>query len=164
MKVFNAMQPGEHLAAARSALATGQADEALRHAQAITKGPLAPEARTLETEIAAAHQKATDERNAAARVAALAQERMKESASNLQSELKNRGYDLTVSLADKPGEITIVSPDFGDTDHRVRFLSFLRGQNSPASEVCAAGLYNVRLKNGEWFGGFSEVYSLDCFR
>jgi N-acetyl-anhydromuramyl-L-alanine amidase AmpD len=126
------MQPGEHLAAARSDLATGQVDDALRHAQAITKGPEAPEARAIEAAIGAALRQARQQ-------ARLVAENRKEAVSSLQSDLKNRGYDLTVSRSDKPDEITIVSKDFGDTDHRVLFLSFLRGRNSPASQACVAG-------------------------
>jgi len=168
---FNAMQPGAHLDVARSALATGQVEEALRHTQAITKGPLAPQARTMEAEIAAVRKTAADERNAASlaasaasMAASLAQERIREVARNLQSELMNRGYDLTVTQSARPNEINIVSNEFSDTDHRVRFLSLLRGHDNLATQACMAGFLNVRLKDREWFAGFSEVYSLDCFR
>ena len=84
----------------------------------------------------------------------------------LQRKLRNLGYDLTVAQSDKPGELTITSKDFDDTDHRVRFLSLLRSRNSPAAEVCLAGFQTVRLKTpGDLFGffGFSQTYSLECF-
>ena len=77
----------------------------------------------------------------------------------LQRELRNLGYDLTVAQSDKPGELTIASKDFDETDRRLRFLSFLRGRSSPAAGVCIAGFEAVCLKGA----GFSEVYSLDCF-
>jgi hypothetical protein len=76
----------------------------------------------------------------------------------LQNELKDRGYGCTVATSsDAPDEIAITSKDFNDTDHRVRFLAFLRGRNY---DICATGFRKVRLKSG-WFE-FSESYNLEC--
>ena len=65
----------------------------------------------------------------------------------LQRKLRNLGYDLTVAQSDKPGELTITSKDFDDTDHRVRFLSLLRSRNSPAAEVLSRWLSNGASKD-----------------
>jgi hypothetical protein len=92
----------------------------------------------------------------------LAEEARKAALRNLQDSLKNLGYDLTVAQSDKADELIITSKDFGDTDHRVRFLSFLRAPNSPAAYVCVAGFQTVRLKDTGFLGLFSETYPLEC--
>lgn len=152
LRDFNAMTPAVHLETARSLLAEGRLYEALRHAQSITKGAVALQARVIEAEITEAREQTR-----------LAEENRKAAISGLQTELKNRGYELIVSRSDKPKEITIASKDFSDTDHRVQFLSYLRGRNGPAGRACIAGFQNVRLKDTSLIAGFSEVYSLNCF-
>jgi hypothetical protein len=82
---------------------------------------------------------------------------------NLQAALRNLGYDVTVSQSDKPTEFTIISKDFDDTDHRVRFLSFLRGENTLLTEVCSVGFETLHLRTSDLpFLGFSDTYSLAC--
>ena len=82
----------------------------------------------------------------------------------LQADLKGLGYDLTVSRSDKAGEVAITSKEFDDTDHRVRFLAFMRGKSSPRFGVCYAGFNKLRLKSSSIpFVGFDDSYSLECF-
>jgi len=80
----------------------------------------------------------------------------------LETDLKNLGYDLTVSNSSTAGEIVVISSDFNDTDHRVRFLAAMRGRNLPTAEACYAGFTTVRLKSSSLPIGFSESHSLDC--
>jgi hypothetical protein len=76
--------------------------------------------------------------------------------------LKEKGYDLDVK-ANSDYEIIITSSEFSDTDHRVRFLSFIRSKNSPAYGVCGNGFSKIRLRSSSIpFVGFDESYSLDC--
>jgi hypothetical protein len=169
-RAFDAMNPAAHLAASRVALGQERFDDAERQANAIASGaPEALEASRVKEEIAAARQRVKEEAVAVRQSEQLAYERrlaekkLRTAApGDLQDSLKNLGYDLTVAQSDKPDEIVITSKDFDDTDHRVRFLSFLRGRNSPAVGACLAGFQTVRLKSSGFFG-FSEAYSLDCF-
>jgi hypothetical protein len=92
--------------------------------------------------VATAQADAETARAAEARAAAIA---------NLEKDLRNRGYDLTVKQSNTANEIAIASSDFSDTDHRVRFLSFIRGRNSPAVPACLAGFTTVRLSSFELF-------------
>ncbi len=81
----------------------------------------------------------------------------------LESELKNRGYDLTATESEAPDEIIITSSDFSDTDHRVRFLSTVRAKYSVNFSVCLNGYDKVRLRSSRIpFAGFDESYSLEC--
>lgn len=81
---------------------------------------------------------------------------------DLKADLKNLGYEYDVEVDVSKNEIIITSTDFENTDHRVRFLSFLRGKHHPTSGVCFAGLDKVRLRGGRFFA-FSEAYPLNCF-
>jgi hypothetical protein len=83
----------------------------------------------------------------------------------LRTDLKNLGYDLTVEGSETPGEVIITSPEFDDTDHRVRFLSFIRGKNAPTASICVGGFTQIRLKSWKIpLIGLNDAYSLDCFR
>jgi hypothetical protein len=177
-RAFNALSAAQHLEAAKQALRLGLFSDGLRHVNAIAKGaPEASEATRLRDDLAAGKRAAdlaaakNEEELAALQQARIAQERetakaaenaRKAAIRDLQDNLKNLGYATTVGPSDKPEEIVITSKDFGDTDHRVRFLSFMRGRNSPAGGVCLAGVQTLRLKDAGWFG-FNEAYSLDCF-
>jgi TPR repeat protein len=169
-RAFNAMTPAKHLIEAQSALRAGLYTEALAHARAITTGPEVSEARKIEQEVSNARevgaqmlQGAREAEAQRLQAARSAEESRRVALNDLQRELKNLGYDLTVAQSDQLNEVLITSKDFGETDHRVRFLSFLRGRNSPTTGVCLSGFQNVRLKDSSSFFGFSEVYSLDCF-
>jgi hypothetical protein len=81
----------------------------------------------------------------------------------LQIQLKNLGYDLKTSTSKVPNEIIITSKDFADTDHRVKFLSFIRNHNGPSGLLCVHGYETVRLETSLPVIGFNEQYSLDCF-
>ena len=81
-------------------------------------------------------------------------------------ELRDRGYEVIVEQSDAAqNEVTIVSTDFGDTDRRVRFLSFLRRSEGPKLRLCWAGFSDVRLKTSRVpLFGFDTSYSLDCMK
>jgi uncharacterized FlaG/YvyC family protein len=162
-RAFDAMTPARHLQEAKSSFGAELYGLALRHARAITSGPEVSEARKIEQKASTA-QEAEREAIARRRQAAEAVEQDRRTAvRDLQSDLKNLGYDLTVSQSDKPNELIITSKDFDDTEHRVRFLAFLRGRNSPTAGVCVSGFQKVRLKERDSFFGFNDVYSLECF-
>lgn len=80
-------------------------------------------------------------------------------------DLKNVGYNLSVKInPDVSHEVVITSSDFSETDHRVRFLAFIRSKNSPAYIICLSGFTTIRLKASQIpFVGFDESYALDCF-
>jgi len=81
----------------------------------------------------------------------------------LEQKLKELGYDVSVSISDDNDEVIVTSSDFSDTDHRVRFLAFVRGKKSPLFSACSNGLTKVRLRISDIpLLGFSESYSLDC--
>jgi hypothetical protein len=83
----------------------------------------------------------------------------------LAGDLKNLGYEFTVEPSDSPDEVTITSSDFAETDHRVRFLSFMRGRTAPIAGVCWVGISKIRLRSSKLpFLGFDESYSIDCFK
>lgn len=158
---FRRLTPSQHLLAAKQALqgTNTDVDVGLRHISAIPPGsPEAVEAKEIGTQLswrkAAIEQAVEDAKQAKeARHAAVAQ---------LRVDLKALGYDLTVTESEVPDEIVITSSEFADTDHRVRFLSFLRGKKSPVIAACWAGWRNVRLKSSGFFG-FDQSYSLNCF-
>lgn len=103
----------------------------------------------------------TEKQAALERTAAI--ERRAQAIRYLQESLRNGGYSITVAVSSsKADQIELTSKDFGDTDHRVRFLSFLRGRNSPVFSACHEGYRTARLIESSF--GFSEEYSLECFK
>lgn len=160
---FDAMTPAQHLEASRVALRQGRIGDGLRHVSAVAVGtPEFLQVRSLKEKLEGAKE-AERQRIAEARESAqLAEQGRKTSLRDLENNLKNLGYDLMVAQSDKPDEVVITSKDFDDTDHRVRFLSFLRSRDSPAAQACLAGFQTVHLKGGSIFG-FSETYPMDCF-
>jgi hypothetical protein len=158
---FEALTPGQHLTQAKENAIRGgnlSIDIALRHINAIPSNAVeAQEAATLAVDLQTKKQAVEDavktRRGAKAyRDSAIVQ---------LQKDLKSLGYDLAVEQSEVSGEVVIKSAEFTDTDHRVRFLAFIRNKNSPASEACLAGFVSVRLKSSIVFG-FDESYSLEC--
>jgi hypothetical protein len=168
---FNAMTPSQHLSRAKTAMERTDVAEwayALRHIRAVPpNSPEAVEATAIATELDArleAFRRANAAGAAEAKAAAAQAKSARASAvRELQVRLKDLGYDLTVAEAGSPDEVAITSNDFDDTDHRVGFLSFMRGRNSPAVGACVVGFQSVRLKSSDFFFGFSESYPLDCF-
>lgn len=162
------MTPAEHLAASKEALKQKAFDDGLRHVNAIFAGaPEISEGQKVREEIEAAKEAARREADEASQAAQLAEERRQTAVRDLQDHLTNLGYDLTVAQSDKHDEIIVTSKDFGDADHRVRFLAFLRRETSQSTEACLAGFQTVRLRTpGSLFDGlfgFSQTYSLECF-
>ena len=173
--VFSTMTPAQHLREARNGLRQDlpAIESALRHAYAIREDspefrervPLQAELEKEEydlnkaaNDLKKAEEEKTMARNEAdaARAAAI---------SKLAADLKSLGYDVSVEPSESPDAVTITSSDFDDTDHRVRFLSFLRGNKAPTVSVCWAGITKVQLRGSRIaFLGFNEIYSLDCFR
>jgi hypothetical protein len=163
---FKAMTPAQHLDAARAALGDKHFDDGLYQLSAIKPGaPESADAKELEGELTAAKEAAQRDQAAPQEAARIAERQREAVVQQLQARLSELGYAVTVAPSDKPGEIVITSKDLGDTDHRVRFLAFLRGRNSPATSACFAGFHTVRLSSGllSPIWGFSEAYSLDCF-
>jgi len=172
---FERMTPAQHLEAARREALTEQSDiqRVKDHLAALPSG-------SPESAAAAELRKQVAEREDDLRLleASEAEARVRENAiaasknapsvavGQLQRDLSNLGYDLTVRQSSFPNEIEIISSDFGDTDPRVHFLSLLR--RSPAAEsACLAGFDRLRLSSSRfrasWLPfGFSESYSLDC--
>jgi hypothetical protein len=151
----------------------GDISLAMRHLSAIP--PNAPEAREAKVVRAALEQRrAVLDAAEMRRQSALADKQSEtktatdtrdQVVSDLGVELRNLGYDLKVNTnSDVPEEVVITSSEFDDTDHRVRFLSFMRGRNSPASRACVSGFSKIRLRSSQIpFVGFDESYSLNCF-
>jgi hypothetical protein len=167
---FERMTPAQHLEAARREALTEQSDiqRVKDHLAALPSG-------SPESAAAAELRKQVAEREDDLRLleASEAEARVRENAPSvavgqLQRDLSNLGYDLTVRQSSFPNEIEIISSDFGDTDPRVHFLSLLR--RSPAAEsACLAGFDRLRLSSSRfrasWLPfGFSESYSLDCVK
>jgi hypothetical protein len=155
------MTAAQHLSEAKQCLRGNEAavDAGLWHLAAIPKQSVeVTEAKEIEAQLRA--------RKSELRQAVEAEKQAKEARQaavvQLRADLKNLGYDLTLGQSDAPEEIVITSGEFAQTDHRVRFLSFLRGKNSPALAECFTGLRTVRLKSSSYFG-FDESYSLNCF-
>jgi hypothetical protein len=152
---FNKMSPARHLELAENLISF---DEAWKHLDAIT--PNSPEAakvpetrERLKAKRLANQQAATARASAAVGRAAAVTE--------LEKDLRNRGYDLTVSGSETPDEVIITSADFADTDHRVQFLTAMRSKHS--GPACWAGFRTVRLRSSSFpLVGFSEDYSMEC--
>jgi hypothetical protein len=155
---FAAMSPGDHLVSARIDLRAHLYQSALSHLKEIPpNAPEAGDATLVEQEVRSAQQ----EEAAARAVEAAAQAAWENAIRNVENNLKSLGYSVAVSHSNVRDELVMTSSDFGDTDHRVKFLSFLRSRRSPAFEACFVGYRKVRLKAGTPFG-FDEVYSLEC--
>jgi hypothetical protein len=159
------MTSTQHLWEAKVALET-PADTGLarRHVEAIpANSPEAPNAQALGTKLW--------EREAAAKAAQAEKDEAANAVRNahalainqLSADLKNLGYDLSVEAggSDAPTEIVITSSEFSDTDHRVRFLSSIRGRNALTAASCWNGFDKVRLRSSNIpLGGFNESYSI----
>jgi hypothetical protein len=165
---FERMTATEHLRAARSALEEHAFDTAQRHLNAVA--PDAPMALALKRRLAAARQEArriaaeVQQETAAAELARQVRaEARRVAVRDLEQNLRNMGFDVTVAQSINPSEITIASRGFDDPDRRGWFLNFLHGPNSPVAATCAAGIQTVRLKGPGAFFGFSEPLSLDCY-
>ena len=158
------MTTAEHLRAARRALDEHSLHAARQHlnaAPAETPGT-ARLTRKLEAELQA--HRAALEQEAAAQLARQAKaESQREAVRQLEQNLRNLGFDLSVTQSPDPSEITIVAPGFDNSDKQHLFLTFLHGANSPIAPACAAGIQTVRLKGPGVFFGFSERYSLECY-
>jgi hypothetical protein len=167
-KHFNAMTPVQHLAEAKAALTSELPELAYeditRHLQAIPAD--APERRefpelltTVNAALAARNQeRAARNQERASAAAAVASQ--KEAARYLGEYLKGRGFDLTVEPSEAVDTLTITSGEFGDSDHRVRFLDMVRSRNGPQDVLCADGITKVTLKTQFPLFGFQETYGL----
>jgi hypothetical protein len=162
MSTFNSLTPSQHLDEGKSGLTVRDmpsVETAMRHVAAVPRtSPEAKEAAEVEAQLKSRWTEIRQERNAVeqarkSRASAIAQ---------LQTDLKNLGYDLSVSDYDGAGEIAITSSNFDDTDHRVRFLAFLRGRNSPTSGICWMGIKSIRLRGSGFFLRFNETYPFSC--
>jgi hypothetical protein len=161
---FKHMTAAEHLEAANIALDEQSYGECLRHLDALA--PDAPEVVALKRKLAAARQieTATQQKAATDQQAEETRRASQQIATHeLEQNLRNMGYDVTVAQSKNPEEITIASRGFDDSAQRDRFLAFFRGTNSPAAAACVAGIQAVRLKGPGLFFGFSDKYSLDCY-
>jgi len=160
---FDAMTPaGQHLARAREALAEGAFEEGLREIHAIpSSGPEAVSAKEVEDRLNAALQSAR--RAAEARAEQERVETLKnDQIHTVEVQLRELGYDLRISGSGKPDEVTISSNDFSDTDHRVRFLAYIRSQRGPGHKLCLLGVKQARL--GQGFLQSGDSYSLECWK
>src|SRR5690242_1682696 len=158
------MTAAEHLRAARKALDEHLLETAQRHLNATpadTPGT-ARLKRELEAEIQAHVEVLQEEADAQLAERAKA-EAQRAAVRQLEQNLRNIGFDMTVAQSPDPSEITIAARGFDDPDRRDWFLAFLHGPNNPVAPVCAAGIQAVRLKGPGAFFGFSERYSLDCY-
>jgi hypothetical protein len=165
---FNTMTPAQHLAAAKNVLENSDSDsknefswdEGLRHARAVpTNSPEASEASEIAANLESRLEVVRQPRAAAQRAKIAWASAIRE----LQNQLRDLGYDIRVAKSNKADEIVIMSKDFSDTENRVKFLTFIRGRNSPAGNVCLLGFQTIRLESTIPFLGFSQPYSLDCF-
>lgn len=161
---FQHMAAAEHLRAARKALDEHALDTARRHlngSPADTPGS-ARLRRELEAEIQAHGELLQREADAQLAQSAKA-EAQRAAVRQLEHNLRNMGFDMTVAQSPDPSEITISARGFNDPDRRDWFLALLHGPNNPVAPACAAGIQTVRLKGPGMFFGFSERYSLDCY-
>jgi hypothetical protein len=122
--------------------------------------PERPEASELLTPVDAAMQTRNQERASAAAAAAAAVAGQREAARYLGEYLKGRGYDLAVERSEAVDTLTVTSGEFGDSDHRVRFVDMLRSRNGPQEVLCADGIARVTLKTQLPLFGFQETYGL----
>ena len=161
--VFNTMTPAQHLAGAKKAQsekAELSLSEGLSHTAAIpANAPEKAEANAIAEDLEARLRDLREAKQASQQ----ARKAQIETVPELESQLKNLGYDVKVTDDGKTRtEIIIVSSDFSDTDRRVKFLEFLRGHNGPAAELlCVRGFQTVRLRTP--LHSFSEPYSLECY-
>jgi hypothetical protein len=160
---FDALTPaGQHLAKAKDTLAEGAFEEGLREIKAIPAStPEAASAKEVEDRLNAGLQAAV------ARAAQKRAEVLKnEQIHSIEVQLRELGYKLSVSASNKSGEIAISLDDFSDTDHRVRFLAFIRSQKGPAQNLCWLGISEIRLTGQGFLGSFrsGDAYSLECWR
>jgi hypothetical protein len=157
---FHRMSAQDHLHSAKSALAANNTSEALRQVSAI---PLsAKESGGAEEVRQRAHEaiRAEEERwKPAIEYLQKAGEARNGAVRSLQAHLQSLGYDVTVKAGETRAEVVMISTDFSDTDHRVRFLAVLR-KEIVNEATCAAGLTTVRLRAQWW--SFNQTYSLDC--
>lgn len=161
---FNSMTPTEHLQRAKGFLDAKLFDDGLKHIAAIpASAPEAVEATEIQHQLTTAKTAWKNDLDAKAEAKASDDKARTAYTRDLQDELRQLGYDLTVAQSDKPEEVVIASKDFEDTDHRVRFLAYIRGQNRRPG-LCSRGFGQVRIESGGIIGGFNEVYSLDCWR
>src|SRR5581483_8453520 len=151
---FEHMTAAGHLRAAKSAIEEQAFDTALRHLNAVSAS--APEGIALRRKLAAAQQKAA----AAERAQQARAEMQRAAVRELEQNLRNMGFDVSVAQSMNPSEITIASRGFDDPDRRAWFVTFLHGPNSPVAATCAAGIQTVRLKGPGVFFGFSDQFSL----
>jgi hypothetical protein len=159
---FNSMTPAQHVSEA-----SGQREDdlvsigvALRHIRAIPANSAESRAaKELEARLRT-RDAAIKQANAGQKEAAVSRAN---AVSQLGSDLKNLGYDLAVERSGTQDEIVITSSEFSETDHRVRFLAFLRGKSAPTFGICWNGFSKIRLKSSKIpYVGFDEGYSLDC--
>jgi hypothetical protein len=157
---------GQHLTRATEALARGAIDEGLIEIHAIpASAPEAASAKEIENRLNAARDearqtaemRAEQERIAAWRIAQI---------HGVEVKLRELGYDLRVSAPGNANEVVISSGDFSDTDHRVRFLAYIRSQRGPGRSLCSLGINQVRLSGHRFLASFGsgDAYSLDCWK
>jgi hypothetical protein len=115
-------------------------EDGLKHAKAVPsnspEGQQATEIATTLGERLKTKKRAEDE---AAQAASDAEKAQTTAVQELQEELRNRGYDLTVAKSEKSGEIIITSGYFTGTDNRVKFLSFNRAATVPGASPSRKG-------------------------
>jgi hypothetical protein len=115
---FDHMTPAEHLAAAKQAQNgdSNAVTDGLQHIAASLA------AKNFEPVLQARAEQFRETALAARQI----QAGQVAAVNDLGTSLKNLGYDVKVSKSDTAGEIAITSSEFSDTDHRVRFLAFVR--------------------------------------
>ena len=161
---FAHMTAAEHLRAATSALDEQSLKTAQRHLNAVSADT--PGTARLTRKLAAGlqtHQAALQQEASAALALQAQAESQRLAVRELEQNLRNLGFDVTVAQSVNPSEITIASRAFDDPGQRDRFMTFLHGPNSPIAATCAAGIQAVRLKGPGLFFGFSDRFSLDCY-
>ena len=159
------MTAAEHLQAARRALDGHALDAAQRHLSAAPAGTPGTARLTRELEAEFQAHRAVLQQEADAQLDLQAKVEARAAAvRQLEQNLRNMGFDVTVSQSPDPSEITIAARGFDDPNRRDWFLMFLHGPNSPVAAACAAGTQSVRFKGPGVFFGFSESFSLDCYR
>jgi hypothetical protein len=161
-RVFNNMTPSQHLNEAKRRINERDLPSlqiALAHVAAVAKtSPEAKEAAEVEAELKGSKAAIEQGINAAQ----LAKTSRATVIAQLQTDLNNLGYDLSVNDSDGAGEIAIRSSVFDDTEHRVRFLAFLRSRSAPTSDICLMGIRSIRLRGSGFLFGFNEAYPFSC--
>jgi len=162
---FNQSSEAEHLTAAKIAQLEAKTEYSVRaglaHTAAIPSG--SPEGAEV-AQIAADLQKRLQDMKEDEGNRAQVKQTKIATAPELEAQLRNLGYEVTVSYDTKtPDEIVITAKDLDDTDHRVKFLSIIRSGSGPGRLLCWSGFRTVRLRTGSIpFVSFSEGYSLGC--